>query len=66
MAGSLGASDAQLMQNRAFLVAFARQLIGVESRNRDARILIELDGIDAAEFRRPKPASTVESIDVYG
>jgi exosortase/archaeosortase family protein len=32
VAGSLNASDAELIQNRAFLVAFARQLIGVESR----------------------------------
>ncbi len=33
VAGSLNASDAELIQNRAFLVAFARQLIGVESRH---------------------------------
>jgi len=31
VAGSLSPSDAQLVQNRAFLVAFAREVIGVET-----------------------------------
>ena len=31
VAGSLSPSDAQLIQNRAFLVAFAREMIGVET-----------------------------------
>jgi exosortase/archaeosortase family protein len=31
VAGSLSSSDVQLIDNRAFLVAFARQMIGVES-----------------------------------
>ena len=32
VAGSLNPSDVQLVQNRAFLVAFARQMLSVESR----------------------------------
>jgi len=37
IAGSLSPSDVQLLQNRAFLVAFARQMIGVES-DRSTRV----------------------------